>query len=76
MYQRRKKFTEEVSPEKRLSERWDQQVFYTKRMYPGSFAAIESIMDAHTASKAGGFAPTEEALTALANLCAELKTGA
>ncbi len=73
MYQRRKKFTEEVSAEKRLADRWDQQVFFTKRKYPGAEAAIETIMSAHHQNQSGAFTPTEEALQALANLCVELK---
>lgn len=66
MYQKRKKFKEESTPEKRLSDRWDQQVFFTKKSFPQSEDAITKITEEFSA-------PSEEALEALARLNASLR---
>lgn len=70
MYQRRKKFTKECSPEKRLSDRWEQQVFFISRKFPQAAAAITAIMKSHADGQGSGFTPSEAALTELANLYA------
>lgn len=75
MFQKRKKFTEESTPEKRLSDRWDQQIFFISKKYPREAeAGIEKIMKTH-AKRQGTkeFMPTEEALTDLTNFYTELQ---
>lgn len=73
MYQKRKKFTEEATPEKRRSDRWAQQVFFIKRKFPHAEAGISRIVKSHTRGKGEAFVPSEEALTELANFYSDLQ---
>lgn len=73
MFQKKKKFTEEQTPEKRLSDRWDQQVFFMLRKFPQSERHIGAIMRTYTEKKSKEFMPSEEALDDLAELYAELQ---
>lgn len=68
MFQKRKKFKEEATPETRLSDRWDQQVFFMKRTYPQSESAIVDIIKDHGGKEGAPFVPSEEALLDLAKL--------
>lgn len=73
MYQKRKKFTEEPTPEKRRADRWDQQVFFIKRKFPHAEAGISKIVKHHTKGKETEFIPSEEALNDLANFYSDLQ---
>lgn len=72
VFKKKKKFKEETTPEKRLSDRWDQQVFFIKKTYPHAEGRISAIMKTYTPKK-GEFSPSEEALIDLANLYTDLK---
>lgn len=72
MFQKRKKFKEEATPESRLADRWDQQVFFMKKSFPHSETQIAKIMAEHSGQDSE-FVVTEEALDALANLSSELR---
>ena len=73
MFQKRKKFKEEVTPTNRMAERWDQQVFFLRRKFPHCEDGISAIVKAHTASaKDAEFLPTEAALLELEALCTKL----
>ncbi|MBI3558611.1 MAG: hypothetical protein HY074_20270 [Deltaproteobacteria bacterium] len=72
MFQKRKKFKEETTPTNRLHDRWEQQVFFLRRKYPNAEAGISAIVKAHTPKSETEFRPSEEALTALEKLSADL----
>jgi hypothetical protein len=76
MFQKRKKFKEEITVEGRLLERWDQQVFFIKRKFPHSSTAIDAIMRNHASKQGSVFAPSEDALVDLANLSVALRDAA
>lgn len=73
MYQKRKKFTEPPTPERRRSDRWEQQVFFIKRKFPHAEAGISKILKRHTKCEGKEFAPSEEALSDLANFYSDLQ---
>lgn len=73
MFQKRKKFVGKASPEKRLLDRWDQQVFFITKKYPQSEAGITAIIRDHESKEGSPFIPSEQALGALAELYSELK---
>lgn len=73
MYQKRKKFTEEATPEKRRSDRWEQQVFFIRRKFPHAEPGISKIVNNHTKEKGTKFVPSEEALSDLANFYSDLQ---
>lgn len=72
MFEKRKKFVQEATPESRLSDRWNQQVFYVTRKYPQSKNRIAAIMKSQS-RRGSEFTPSEEALTKLADLYSELQ---
>ncbi|MBI3543852.1 MAG: hypothetical protein HY075_11320 [Deltaproteobacteria bacterium] len=75
MFQKRKKFQEETTPEQRLADRWAQQVFFITRKFPQAKRQIATIEKEFTPKrKAGEFEPTEEALQELTNLYADLQS--
>lgn len=73
MFQKRKKFVEEVTPERRLAERWEQQVFFIKRKFPHAESGITKIVKDHAKGREKEFVPSEEALAELANFYSDLQ---
>lgn len=69
MFQKRKKFKDESTPEKRMVERWDQQVFFITKKFPQLENEITAIVKNHESTKGTSFIPSEEALKELADLC-------
>jgi hypothetical protein len=65
-----------ISPEERLLQRWEQQVFFLKKMFPQSEGEILSIRKRHErkAGKEKVFEPSEDAILALMELYADLKS--
>ncbi len=76
MFEKRKKFKEEVNPTNRLAARWEQQVFFLRRKFPQAEAGISAIMKAHTPTSGVAFLPSEVALEELEKLSTELATRA
>lgn len=74
MFQKRKKFKEETTPEKRLIDRWDQQVFFITKKYPQSKTNISAIMRDHGVGQSIDFIPSEDALVELAKLYTDLQS--
>lgn len=72
MFQKRKKFKVETTPEARLSDRWNQQVFFITKKYPESQERISAIVKSHAESN-DEFMPSEEALRELSELCNKLQ---
>ena len=75
MFQKRKKFKVETTPEARLTDRWDQQVFFITKKYPDAQERISAIVKNHASEsdQSDGFIPSEEALLELAELCNKLQ---
>ena len=73
---RAKKEQKKVSPEERMLDRWDQQVFFLRKQFPNSQNDIQKIKKAYEKKTAEGFLPCEEALMDLTNLYAALKGNA
>ena len=76
MFEKRKKFKEETTPENRLAARWEQQVFFLRRKFPQAEAGISAIIKAHTPSLGAAFLTSEEALIELEKLSSDLATRA
>ena len=70
---RSKKVQKKASPEERMLDRWDQQVFFFKKQFPDAVAEIVKIQKAHTKSKNDDFFPTEDALNELNHCYLDLK---
>jgi hypothetical protein len=73
MFQKRMKFKAEATAETRLTDRWDQQVFFITKKYPQAEKRIQSIIKAHESKSGSAFLPSEEALAELSELCTELR---
>lgn len=73
MFQKRKKFAVEQTPQSRLSDRWEQQVFFILRKYPNAKPKITAIMKSCTTKKQPDFVANEAALDKLTNLYAEMQ---
>jgi hypothetical protein len=73
MFQKRKKFKEEVTAEKRMSDRWDQQIFFITSKFPDARSRITAIEKEHATRQGSEFSPSEEALADLANYYSELR---
>ena len=72
MFVKRKKFKEEITPTKRLSDRWDQKVFFITKKFPQSETEIKAIADSHSKKEGSAFTPSEAALLDLENLYTDL----
>ncbi len=72
MFVKRKKFKEEITPTKRLSDRWEQQVFFITKKFPQSTIEIRAIADTHAKKEGTDFIPSEAALLDLENLYSDL----
>ena len=70
---RSKKVQKKASPEERMLDRWDQQVFFFKKQFPDAVSEIAKIQKAHTRAKNEDFFPTEDALTELNHRYLDLK---
>jgi hypothetical protein len=73
MFKKRKKFKEEITSEKRLSDRWDQQVFFITNKFPQSNSSIKELVKDHELKQGNTFVPSEDALEDLAKLCHEFR---
>src|SRR3954462_10708511 len=69
---RPKKEQKKASPEERLMDRWNQQVFFLKKQFPRSDIKINAIRKNYE-KRGGPFFPTEEAVNDLIQLYFELK---
>jgi hypothetical protein len=73
---RAKKEPVKISPEQRMREVWEQQVFFFKKRFPQSEAQLQKIIKKYTkkakGAKVASFAPTEEAVLELRDLYGKL----
>jgi hypothetical protein len=68
---RSKKEPKKATPEERLLDRWNQQIFFLKKQFPKSESKIAAIRK--SCEKKGVFLPTEGALAQLTDLYVELR---
>jgi hypothetical protein len=75
---RNSKEEKKISPEERLMQRWEQQVFFLKKMFPNSEKDILAVRRRYEAKvgKEKVFQPTDDAVMALIELYAILKQNA
>ncbi len=73
---RAKKEPVKISPEQRLREVWEQQVFFFKKRFPHSDAQLQKLMKKYCVkpkgAKVASFAPTDEAVVELRELYGKL----